>query len=67
MIYLIGQVTFLLSQLEKALNADCNHGDYLISLQRAFNAASEAGVATGDSAYNKAGDILTKVSQVTNC
>jgi len=53
--------------LEKALNADRNHNDYLKSLQRAFDAASKAGVAAGDSTYRKVEEILAKVSQVTNC
>ena len=50
--------------LKNAVNAYRTTGGFLNRLQRAFDAASKAGVATGDSTYKSAEAILEKASQV---
>ena len=50
--------------LENAVNAYRTTGGFLNRLQRAFHAASKAGVATGDSTYKSAEGILEQVCQL---
>ena len=50
--------------LKNAVNAYRTTGGFLNHLQRAFHAASKAGVATGDSTYKSAEAILKQVCQL---